>query len=380
LTANGIPYINNRYGGNIVEGILTAIIKQTSFGGRCKKNLAVFEIDERSTPRIFKFMPPDYLVCTNLSQDSYKRNAHVEFIYNIIEKALPEKTKLILNGDDLLSSRLKTADTNVYYGIEPREDEPQTFNIINDMRVCPYCNSQIEYSLLRYNQIGRGECPKCGFKNPECDFKVTNITENLTVQIHDVEETYKIVNPNLINIYNMTAVIATLRTYGLTEKQLANAFQNMQITKTRYGEEQIGNVKIVKQLSKGGNPVAASANLDIIRKTPGKKAVVLFLQDSYDNDNIDFLAFTYASDFEFLNQEDVTQIIIGGSRCYDYKLRLLIAGVPEDKIYTCEREQVVGDSLTVKGNDIIFIVHDIITHDANVKILVNKIKEKMGNA
>ena len=58
--------------------------------------MAVFELDERSAPRILPFIKPDLLLCTNIFRDSYKRNAHVEFILDILNTYIPDSTKLVL--------------------------------------------------------------------------------------------------------------------------------------------------------------------------------------------------------------------------------------------------------------------------------------------
>ena len=85
---NGYDIIDNRFGGNIDSGIASSLIKNSTMGGHMKKKYAVLEIDERMTTKIFPYVKPDILVCTNLFRDSYKRNAHSEFIAVILLKFL----------------------------------------------------------------------------------------------------------------------------------------------------------------------------------------------------------------------------------------------------------------------------------------------------
>ena len=82
-----------------------------------KKKYAVLEIDERMTTKIFPYVQPDILVCTNLFRDSYKRNAHSEFISGILNQTIPAKSKLVLNGEDLVSNHLAPANDRGYFGI-----------------------------------------------------------------------------------------------------------------------------------------------------------------------------------------------------------------------------------------------------------------------
>ena len=56
-----------------------------------KYDVAVLEVDERSSIKVYSYITPTYLVCTNLFRDSIKRNAHPEFIFNIINGALQKK-------------------------------------------------------------------------------------------------------------------------------------------------------------------------------------------------------------------------------------------------------------------------------------------------
>ena len=96
LTKNGYSVTNNSLGSNVQAGVISALIEDTTFLGKPKKDIAVLEVDERSSLLIYPRLNPDYLVCTNLMRDSIKRNAHTEFIRYVIDKALPQKTTLVL--------------------------------------------------------------------------------------------------------------------------------------------------------------------------------------------------------------------------------------------------------------------------------------------
>ena len=114
LKANGYDIINNSFGGNVDTGIASLLLDNCTLSGGFKKDTAVLEVDERSAARVLPYVKPDWLVCTNLQRDSMKRNAHTEFIFNILNSNIPEKTKLILNGDDLISSRLAEKSENLF--------------------------------------------------------------------------------------------------------------------------------------------------------------------------------------------------------------------------------------------------------------------------
>ena len=106
LEKDGIKVLHNKYGSNINTGISTSLIYGVNIFNKCKYEYASFEIDERSAIRIYPYMTPTYLIITNLTRDSIMRNGHPEFISGILSKYIPKETKLILNGDDLISSNV----------------------------------------------------------------------------------------------------------------------------------------------------------------------------------------------------------------------------------------------------------------------------------
>ena len=123
LTQCGYEFTCNRSGSNVATGVASSLIANSTLFGKPKKDLAVFELDERSAPRILPFIKPDLLLCTNIFRDSYKRNAHVEFILDILNTYIPDSTKLVLNADDLLCSSLKPSNRRVFFSIDPLPNE-----------------------------------------------------------------------------------------------------------------------------------------------------------------------------------------------------------------------------------------------------------------
>ena len=208
LEQNGFEFINNKYGSNIDGGIATTLIQGVNFLGKSKKDLAVLEIDERSSNKIFPYLTPTYLVCTNLFRDSLMRNAHTEFISEILNKYIPKETVMIENADDIICSHIAEGNKKIYFSIDKLEtDTKECENITRDIRVCPKCLSKLEYEYVRYHHIGKAYCPNCDYKCPENpDYRITNIDKKnmqITVKSNNQEEIYDIVNDNIINIYNM---------------------------------------------------------------------------------------------------------------------------------------------------------------------------------
>ena len=62
--------------------------------------------------------------------------------------------------------------------------------------------------------------------------KVENCTA--TIQHHDTTEIYPIPNDRITDIYNSAAVITFLRTYGISQQQVADCLKGSEIVKSRY--------------------------------------------------------------------------------------------------------------------------------------------------
>lgn len=364
LKDNNYIFIDNKYGSNIDAGVATTLISGASIMGKAKKDLAVLEVDERSAPKIYPYLTPTYLVCTNLFRDSLMRNAHTEFISNILTKYIPKDTILILNGDDLIVSNLAPENKRMYFGIDRLDtDGEKCENIARDIIACPKCNTKLEYEYVRYNHIGKAHCPNCDFKSPEIDYLATKLDlENMkmTLKNGDQEEEYDLISDNIINIYNIISVITVLKQLGLSKEQIDESLKKQKIVDTRYTEETINGIKIVTHLSKGMNPVACSRVFDYARKYKGNKVVILYLDDLHDAANgSENTAWQYDTDYEFLNDDSIKQIIIAGARYLDGFVRLELAGIDTEKIVYGRDELAALDKLKLDGIDTVFILHDL---------------------
>lgn len=364
LTENGYDVLNNKAGSNIDAGIASALIAEASLSGRVSKKLGLFEVDERSSRKIYAYVHPNYTVCTNLFRDSIQRNAHPEFIFSFIESSLPDDTHLILNADDPISSRLKEGNSRSYFSIgRLSTDRDECVNIINDMRMCPKCHAKLEYEYVRYHHIGKMKCPSCGFASPEPDFLASPDWEkgSFIVKTQEGEEEYPLVSSSVFNTYNQVTVVAMLRTFGLSAEAIAKSFSHLKIVESRFTSVEKNGVEVVTNMTKGQNPVACSIVFDYIRHERGDKEVVLMLDDLTYKKTTEIMTWVFDADFELLNHESIKRIVVGGVRIHDYHLRLLLAGVPEDKIRCVADETDAPQELALEPGERVFILHDLTT-------------------
>ncbi len=366
LAAEGKKVLSNRAGSNIVSGISTALLKGCDLLGRIRPDydLAVLEVDERSSLRIYPHIRPNYIVVTNLFRDSIMRNAHPGYIADILSRAFPKSSKLILNADDLISASVAPENERVYFGIDRLPtDVTECENLLNDMRICPKCAGKLHYEYRRYHHIGRAVCEGCGFRSPDSDYLGTDLdfaAHTMRVREGARSYTYPLVSDSMHNIYNTVTVVAVLRQIGFAPESIARSMAGVKVLSSRLSEESIGGVKVVMQMSKDKNALACSRNFDYIRSKPGKKELLVMMNcmgvaKSWSENP----SWMYDTDFEFLNNDDVTCLVCAGPRAYDYRLRLLLAGIPEEKIRLAEDEFAALRLLPLTAGDTVYILYGV---------------------
>lgn len=383
LRQAGIKVLDNSFGSNTLNGIASTLIDGVNPFNKPKYDVAVLEIDERSSLHIYKYVTPTYFVCTNLFRDSLMRNAHTEYIFSMIDNYLPEESVLVLNGDDIISSRLgrNKNERRVFFSVDKLEGEAtEDYNIINDGRTCPECGAKMIFDFKRYHHIGRAHCSKCEMKSPKPDYEVTKAdNKTMTVKIFGSEYDFPIVNNAIFNIYNEVAVIALLTEFGCKAEDIASYMKNLRITDTRYNEAESGGKKIICTMLKGFNPIACSRNCHTAQIRDGKKAVFFMIDDIHEEaDSSEDIAWYYEADLEALNDESIVKIYSAGPRSVDMKYRLLLAGIPEEKIVTGRNEEEIIAQMSGEGIDTLLIFFDMLKYDKLIGEIKPAIVKKFG--
>ena len=316
----GIKVLNNGMGSNINSGIASCLISGVTLFGRKKYNTAVLEIDERSARVLF------------------------------------------LNADDIIASEVSPENEKYYFGIEKMPNDKTTCdNLINDMQICPNCSTRLKYEYIRYSNIGRAYCPDCGFHSHDYDFSASDIDfDRMTMRCrgNGEEGEFRILNESIFNIYNQVSAIALLQVMGYKMPEIRDVMEKVNITKSRYGLEQIGDKQVLNMLCKEKNAYATSRVFEYIETLPGDKEILLYnncIGDTHHwSENTCWL---YDCDFEFLNDDKIKQIVVYGDRGKDYVLRLLIAGVPEDRITFVKKPEEGVDKLKMVPGDHIYVLY-----------------------
>lgn len=380
----GYTVTNNSAGSNVQAGIATALLANSDLCGRHKNEIAVLEVDERSSIKVYSYITPDFLICNNIMRDSLKRNAHTDFIVHVINKCLSRKTKVVLNADDLICcSVAEHNDNRVYFGID--SDKPVSWDesAPRDIYYCPVCGNKLEAEYIRYNHIGRFSCTGCDYASPIPDYVVTSIDPEancFTVLYHGESHCFKLVNDNIVNVYNFCGAIALLHEFGLPFERISDAFLKQKIVKSRYDSLTSGRLNITMQLAKGQNPIAcARAYSYVAGCSPKNKSLLIMVDDKSDNNgNSESVCWIYDCDYSSLTNESIGEIIFSGPRCEDQKLRALLAGVSPCKIKTAESFCGGVELVDTEHFNDIYVLYDpylLAEADHSKKVLIQKGEE-----
>ena len=195
----------------------------------------------------------------------------------------------------------------------------------------------------------------------------------LTLSHKGTETVFPLISDIIFNIYNELTVITTLLEIGIPVEKVLELVEKIHVPDSRLNHTEVNGVKVTQAMSKGQSCISSCRTFDFVSSQPGKKAVIIAVDDYYDRKNsIEYSGWIYDVDYEFMTREGVEQIIATGPRCYDHKVRLLLAGVPEEKIF-CSVDEMTGiDLVKIDLVDSVYILYDTSTYNLSCKM-----KEKM---
>jgi hypothetical protein len=119
-------------------------------------------------------------------------------------------------------------------------------------------------------------------------------------------------------------------------------------------------VQLVRILTKGLVGVACSRAFEYLVSFRGRKAIVLNIDEVSERiTEVENTTWTYDADFEYLADDSIAEIVVGGVRRYDQALRLAIAGVDHARIITVESELETAERVDLDGADDVYNLHSV---------------------
>lgn len=322
--------VTNPSGANMISGITTTFL--TAKKGKSGKNIAVLEIDEASLSRICDYIKPSLFVFTNIFRDQMDRYGEIYTTYQMILDAaqkVPTAT-VLLNGDSPLFNSVTLKNPVQYYGFDTEKGEPKLAHYNTEGILCPKCQHILKYKLNTYANLGDYICEHCGFKRPELDYKLTQLTSlrhNSSDFVID-GQSYHINIGGLYNIYNALAAVSVAQFFGVEPTTIKTGFDKSRAVFGRQETFKIGDKECTLVLIK--NPVGATQALEMIKLAPYPFSLSVLLNANYA-DGID-TSWIWDADFEQVLNMDIPHMIAGGVRHSEIARRLRVTGYNAEQI------------------------------------------------
>lgn len=335
LQQAGKDIATNIEGANLITGVATTLIKNSTLTGKFKKEILLLETDERSLAAIHKLIPGKHLCITNLQKDQVQRNGDPDYIYQKIKPVITKEMNIYVNNEE---PRVKSfedfAGKTIYYGMEKNEKSFEKTDFYDVTCPCPKCNDKITFEYYNVDNIGKFSCNHCGYKSEEeITYKATNIDyENNTFVCQ--ETTYPMPYHQPFFIYNFVLCIALCKQFGIEEKDLQEAFASFKniggrLETIHYKTKEIKYIRMKQE-----NPETLQSAIDYIARDKTPKIFMLGLEQLVDFPPYYTNTF-YAFDcnFQELIDSNVERYIcFSEAISYDTANRLVYSGIDKDII------------------------------------------------
>lgn len=147
-------------------------------------------------------------------------------------------------------------------------------------------------------------------------------------------------------------------------------------------EETVGRWKILTRYGKEKTPEASEKIFTEICERTDRCALILMDYNRREQMKAsENMSWIYDVNYEQLNQEHIQQILAVGKRCYDYKVRCLLAGINPERIETVVSVDEVHNLVDISKVDTICLLASPSNHLVAETIkneLVNILKKEEG--
>jgi UDP-N-acetylmuramyl tripeptide synthase len=337
--------VHNQLGANMVPGITSALIQQSSITGRLKADYAVLEVDEASMKGLTDEINVQRVVVINLFRDQLDRYGELDTTARMILSGIQQTEvaqgtgRLILNGDDPLVTTLgqNPAFKNnlLYFGVEKviyQHGAPASGPVpfTREVTQCPSCQGALLYDTLVFGHLGHYRCQQCSFERPPLTVAAEEVlvkpeVSEIRLRYGDQVVTLILPLPGLFNVYNLLAAAAAAYDLGLPVTAIVAGLNHYQSVFGRAEKRVLQGKNTLIMLIK--NPIGASEVLKLVGGDP-KGRLLIALNDNYaDGRDVSWI---WDAQFEAIPANK--KVVVTGVRAADMAVRLKYAGLPEANI------------------------------------------------
>lgn len=345
LKKAGKTYFINKSGANLITGITSSFIMNSTVTGKSKYEYAIVECDENAFREVSRYIHCDVVLVTNVFRDQLDRYGEVTHTLNAIKESIKNLPNAVvcLDADCSLTYSISKEVPNkiVTFGVDVPFDRDAKASEISDAKYCIFCKHEYDYTYHTFGHLGGFVCKNCGYKRPQPDFSVTDIQElaqNYSVVSVDFNDDKRLVKINIggaYNIYNAVGCAAGLSCLGIDNDTIINALETFNGAFGRMEQFTAGEHKVNIILVK--NPAGFSQTMSFLKSINDDFTLVLSLNDNAaDGRDVSWIwDVDFAGIFE---KENVKELYVTGKRCYDMAVRVKYEGVGNRKINVIENE------------------------------------------
>lgn len=351
LRSSGKNFAFNQAGANLVTGITGALLKNTSWRGRAKVQLALLEVDEATVPKLCEQVNPKLAIITNFFRDQLDRYGELDTTIKLVQNALSKETDLILNADDPLVAQFgQERHHTLYFGVDRTPESKIQSTETREARFCPLCGAPLEYQLFHYGQLGVYHCQECDFARPQVQVLAEEVhPEEAHLKFRVGVTEYTLALQGYYNLYNGLAAISAAKRLGIREQEIERGIRQYVPQDGRMERFWLPNGQVTLTLVK--NPTGFNQVLQTLFVAKSKMVRLLIAINDLAADGRD-ISWLWDVQFESLgeNSERIQGIICAGLRAEDMAVRLKYAGVPVEKLKIEHSLENALDQLQVIGN------------------------------
>lgn len=330
IKASGKSYFINKSGANMITGVATSFVMNSSIFGKCKKDYAILECDENSFPIISRYLDAEIVVVTNLFRDQLDRYGEIEITQKKIVEAIENMPNAVvaLNADCPMTYYISRLVNNeiMTFGINDRVN----VSAVSDVNYCPKCSSSLSYQNRIYAQLGDFYCSSCGYSRANPNYVVSEIIE-LNEDGSSFVLDDKLVNISVGGIYNIYNYLSAYTALAILNIGNIDNLSSFSGSFGRMEHFKFDASEILMLLVK--NPVGFSNCLSYAQKLKGDYLYVFALNDN-DADGRD-VSWIWDVDFSSVKVK-ANEVATIGNRAYDMALRLKYNDIMVDSIFDNE--------------------------------------------
>lgn len=360
----GKTYFINKSGANLITGITSSFIMNSTITGRSKYEYAIVECDENAFREVSRYIRADVVLVTNVFRDQLDRYGEVTHTLSAIKESVKNLPNAVicLDADCSLTYSMSREIPNkiVTFGVSVPFEKDAKAPEISDAKYCIFCKQEYSYTYHTYGHLGGFACTGCGYSRPEPDFAVTSVEElkpNHSIVVASFKGNRNIVRVNIggaYNVYNAIGCAAALSSAGVSDEVIIKSLERFNGAFGRMEQFTSGDNKINIILVK--NPAGFSQTMSFLKSIDDDFTMILSLNDNAaDGRDISWI---WDVDFaDIFVKPNVKEIYVAGKRCYDMAIRVKYEGTHGREIKVIEDEDYnkLVDIATSQGRDVYIV-------------------------